>query len=192
MPSVAVRCPWLHRRRPAAFQQAMYRAIQRGLEKPPLIGVFKNNTPLDFHCHYSPPPLHSCCSSPSRDCAELGDAKGPYVRRPPLPASCGSQARARKHMQDAIGERALRRNSNCRSIGTQIKDALPSGFRRACHRENPAMGRKQNIHHAAETAALQRERREICGTEPIVLACMRELVRQEPSTVPGEQRAVPR
>ena len=59
-----------------AFQQAMHRAIQRGLEKPPLIGVFKNNTPLDFHCHYSPAPLHSCCSSPARDCAELGDAKG--------------------------------------------------------------------------------------------------------------------
>jgi hypothetical protein len=59
-----------------AFQQAMHRAIQRGLEKPPLIGVFKNNTPLDFRCHYSPAQLHSSCSSPARDCAELGDAKG--------------------------------------------------------------------------------------------------------------------
>jgi hypothetical protein len=55
-----------------AFQNAMYRAIKRGLEKPPLIGVSKNNIPLDFHCRYFPAPLYSGCSSPARDCAELG------------------------------------------------------------------------------------------------------------------------
>jgi hypothetical protein len=55
-----------------AFQKAMYRAIKRGLERPPMIGVFKNTAPLDFHCHYFPAPLQSGCSSPARDCADLG------------------------------------------------------------------------------------------------------------------------
>jgi hypothetical protein len=57
-----------------AFQNAMYRAIKRGLEKPPMIGVSKNTTPLDFQGHYVPTPLHSGCSSPAEDCAELGAA----------------------------------------------------------------------------------------------------------------------
>src|ERR1700733_273524 len=37
-----------------AFQHAMYRAIQRGLETPPVVGVAKDNTPLGAHCHYFP------------------------------------------------------------------------------------------------------------------------------------------
>jgi|ERR1700730_15941223 hypothetical protein len=59
-----------------AFQNAMYRAIKRGLEKPPLIGVFKDNTPLDFHRHYYRAQDHSGCSSPARDCAELSALSG--------------------------------------------------------------------------------------------------------------------
>jgi hypothetical protein len=57
-----------------AFQNAMYRAIKRGLEKPPMIGVSKNTSPFEFHSHYVAAPLHSGCSSPAEDCAALGAA----------------------------------------------------------------------------------------------------------------------
>jgi hypothetical protein len=53
-----------------AFQHAMYRAIQRGLETPPMIGVSKNNTPLGAPCHYFPAPLYSGCSSPQHETAQ--------------------------------------------------------------------------------------------------------------------------
>jgi hypothetical protein len=53
-----------------AFQHAMHRAIQRGLEKPPMIGVSKNDTPLGAHCHYFPAPLYSGCSSPQHETAQ--------------------------------------------------------------------------------------------------------------------------
>jgi hypothetical protein len=62
-----------------AFQNAMYRAIKRGLEKPPMIGVYKDNTPLEFQRHYHRTPLHSGCSSPARDCAELSSMSGKVV-----------------------------------------------------------------------------------------------------------------
>jgi hypothetical protein len=52
-----------------AFQHAMYRAIQRGLEKPPMIGVSKNDTPPSAHSHYFPAPRYSGCSSPQHETA---------------------------------------------------------------------------------------------------------------------------
>ena len=54
-----------------AFQNAMRRAIRRGLERPPMIGTFKDDTVPDHHQHFVPTPLHSGCSSPALDCAEL-------------------------------------------------------------------------------------------------------------------------
>lgn len=59
-----------------AFQNAMHKAIRRGLERPPMIGVSKNSTPLEFQRHYHRAPLHSGCSSPARDCAELSSMSG--------------------------------------------------------------------------------------------------------------------
>jgi hypothetical protein len=54
-----------------AFQNAMRRAIKRGLERPPMIGTFKDDTVPDHHRHFVPAPLYSSCGSPARDCAEL-------------------------------------------------------------------------------------------------------------------------
>ena len=54
-----------------AFQNAMRRAIKRGLERPPMIGTFKDGTVPDHHQHFVPAPLYSSCGSPARDCAEL-------------------------------------------------------------------------------------------------------------------------
>ena len=49
-----------------AFQNAMRRAIKRGLERPPMIGTFKDGTVPDHHQHFVPAPLYSSCGSPAR------------------------------------------------------------------------------------------------------------------------------
>jgi hypothetical protein len=55
-----------------AFQKAMHRAIRRGLERPPIIGMFKDDTlPNHYHQSFVPPALYSGCSSPAQQCAEL-------------------------------------------------------------------------------------------------------------------------
>jgi hypothetical protein len=54
-----------------AFQNAVRRAIKRGLERPPMIGTFKDDSVPDHHQHFVPAPLYSGCSSPALDCAEL-------------------------------------------------------------------------------------------------------------------------
>jgi hypothetical protein len=54
-----------------AFQKAMHRAIKRGLERPPMIGTFRDDTVPDHHQYFVPAPLYSGCSSPALDCAEL-------------------------------------------------------------------------------------------------------------------------
>jgi ubiquitin len=54
-----------------AFQRAMHRAIKAGLERPPMIGVYKDERPLDVPRLYAPAPHSSGCTSPAADCADL-------------------------------------------------------------------------------------------------------------------------
>jgi hypothetical protein len=55
-----------------AFQKAMRRAIRRGLERPPMIGTFKDDSlPTHYHQCLVPDPPYSGCSSPAQECAEL-------------------------------------------------------------------------------------------------------------------------
>jgi hypothetical protein len=54
-----------------AFQRAMRRAIVRGLEHPPMIGVVKDIRPLDTPRLFEPVPCSSGCTSPALECAEL-------------------------------------------------------------------------------------------------------------------------
>jgi hypothetical protein len=54
-----------------AFQRAMHRAIKAGLEKPPMIGIYKDDRPLDAPRLFAPTPVSSGCSSPAADCADL-------------------------------------------------------------------------------------------------------------------------
>jgi hypothetical protein len=53
------------------FQRAMQRAIARGLENPPMTGVFKDNRPLNPPRLFEPVPYSSGCTSPALECAEL-------------------------------------------------------------------------------------------------------------------------
>lgn len=59
------------RRADLAFQRAMHRAIKAGLEKPPMIGIYKDHRPLDAPRLFAPAPASSGCSSPAADCADL-------------------------------------------------------------------------------------------------------------------------
>jgi hypothetical protein len=54
-----------------AFQHAMRRAIARGLEHPPMIGVYKDIRPLNAPQLFDPVPHSSGCTSPALECAEL-------------------------------------------------------------------------------------------------------------------------
>jgi hypothetical protein len=54
-----------------AFQRAMHRAIKAGLEKPPMIGIYKDDRPLDAPRMFAPTPVSSGCTSPAADCADL-------------------------------------------------------------------------------------------------------------------------
>ena len=54
-----------------AFQRAMHRAIKAGLEKPPMIGIYKDDRPLDAPRLFAPTPASSGCTSPAADCADL-------------------------------------------------------------------------------------------------------------------------
>jgi len=55
-----------------AFQRAMRRAIKRGLEHPPMIGTFKDDSlPTHYHQYFVPDQPYSGCSSPAQECAEL-------------------------------------------------------------------------------------------------------------------------
>jgi hypothetical protein len=54
-----------------AFQHAMRRAIARGLECPPAIGVIKDHRPLTVPRLFEPVPHASGCTSPALECAEL-------------------------------------------------------------------------------------------------------------------------
>jgi hypothetical protein len=54
-----------------AFQRAMHRAIKAGLEKPPMIGVYKDERPLDVPRLFAPAAHSSGCTSPASDCADL-------------------------------------------------------------------------------------------------------------------------
>jgi hypothetical protein len=54
-----------------AFQRAMHRAIKAGLEKPPMIGIYKDDRPLDAPRLFAPTPVSSGCTSPAADCADL-------------------------------------------------------------------------------------------------------------------------
>jgi hypothetical protein len=54
-----------------AFQRAMRCAVARGLEHPPMIGVFKDMRPLNAPRLLEPVPQSSGCTSPALECAEL-------------------------------------------------------------------------------------------------------------------------
>jgi hypothetical protein len=67
----AGRAPARSRRRgDPAFQRAMRRAIAQGREQPPMIGVFKDDRPLDAPRLFEPVPHSSGCTSPALVCAE--------------------------------------------------------------------------------------------------------------------------
>ena len=59
------------RRGDRAFQRAMLRAIAKGREHPPMIGIFKDGRPLDAPRLFEPVPRISGCTSPAWVCAEL-------------------------------------------------------------------------------------------------------------------------
>jgi hypothetical protein len=59
------------RRQDLAFQQAMTRAVGAGLEKPPMIGVYRDARALDAPRLFAPVPHFSGCTSPARMCADL-------------------------------------------------------------------------------------------------------------------------
>jgi hypothetical protein len=67
-----------------AFQRAMRRAIAKGREQPPMIGVFKDERPLDAPRLLEPVPRCSGCTSPALLCAEL-ESRAPAE---PLSPAC--------------------------------------------------------------------------------------------------------
>jgi hypothetical protein len=69
--SIAAPAAQSFRKADLAFQKAMHRAIAAGLEKPPMIGVFKDARPLDVPRLFAPTPYSSGCTSPASDCADL-------------------------------------------------------------------------------------------------------------------------
>lgn len=54
-----------------AFQRAMHCAVAQGLERPPMIGIFKDARPLHAPRLFHPVPHSSGCTSPALECAEL-------------------------------------------------------------------------------------------------------------------------
>jgi ubiquitin len=69
--SIAAPAAQSYRKADLAFQKAMHRAIKAGLEKPPMIGVYKDDRPLDAPRLFAPFPHSSGCTSPASDCADL-------------------------------------------------------------------------------------------------------------------------
>jgi hypothetical protein len=69
--SIAAPAARSFRKADLAFQRAMHRAIKAGLEKPPMIGVYKDKRPLDVPRLFAPAPHSSGCTSPAGDCADL-------------------------------------------------------------------------------------------------------------------------
>jgi hypothetical protein len=59
------------RRTDLAFQRAMQRAIAKGREHPPMIGVFKDERPLEAPRLFEPALRSSGCTSSALMCAEL-------------------------------------------------------------------------------------------------------------------------
>lgn len=59
------------RKQDLAFQARMRIAIAAGREHPPMVGVFKDDRPLDAPRLFAPVPHSSGCSSPAGDCAAL-------------------------------------------------------------------------------------------------------------------------
>ena len=59
------------RRTDIAFQRAMQRAVAKGREHPPMIGVFKDERPLEAPRLFEPAPHSSGCTSSALMCAEL-------------------------------------------------------------------------------------------------------------------------
>jgi hypothetical protein len=54
-----------------AFQRAMARAIAAGQEHPPMVGVRKDERPLNARFVFEPVPHTSGCTSPASECADL-------------------------------------------------------------------------------------------------------------------------
>jgi hypothetical protein len=69
--SIAAPAAQSFRKADLAFQKAMHRAIKAGLEKPPMVGVYKDSRPLDVPRLFAPAPHSSGCTSPASDCADL-------------------------------------------------------------------------------------------------------------------------
>lgn len=69
--SIAAPAAQSYRKADLAFQKAMHRAIKAGLEKPPMIGIYKDDRPLDAPRLFAPSPHSSGCTSPASDCADL-------------------------------------------------------------------------------------------------------------------------
>jgi hypothetical protein len=76
-------------RQDRAFTAAMMRAIARGWENPPMIGVFTDRRPLSAPRLFEPVPHSSGCTSPASECADLvavdGIAAGPSPGARPGP-----------------------------------------------------------------------------------------------------------
>jgi hypothetical protein len=69
--SIATPAAQSYRKADLAFQKAMHRAIRAGLEKPPMVGIYKDHRPLDAPRLFAPSPHSSGCTSPASDCADL-------------------------------------------------------------------------------------------------------------------------
>jgi hypothetical protein len=69
--SIAAPAAQSFRKADLAFQKAMHRAIKTGLEKSPMVGVYKDTRPLDAPRLFAPAPHSSGCTSPASDCADL-------------------------------------------------------------------------------------------------------------------------
>jgi hypothetical protein len=69
--SIATPASQSYRKADLAFQKAMRRAIKAGLEKPPMVGIYKDDRPLDAPRLFTPSPHSSGCTSPASDCADL-------------------------------------------------------------------------------------------------------------------------
>jgi hypothetical protein len=54
-----------------AFQRAMARAIAAGQERPPMVGVRKDDRPLNARFVFEPVSRTSGCTSPASECADL-------------------------------------------------------------------------------------------------------------------------
>ena len=67
------------RKHDLAFQRAMRSAAARGLEHPPMIGIFKDTRPLNTATTFSPAPHSSGCTSPALICAELEAPRDPSI-----------------------------------------------------------------------------------------------------------------